>query len=165
LFVTGGDFRIGDIDIESFPVPHDAVEPIGFVLHHGRTALGFLTDLGFATKLVHERVRAAHTVLIETNHDEKLLQACTKRPWSVKQRIMSRHGHLSNDAAANVLSQLLDGRLKRAILGHLSRDCNSPELAIQTVRSRLGESLEVVCATQKDITKRFQVGGETMLAD
>jgi phosphoribosyl 1,2-cyclic phosphodiesterase len=165
LFVTGGDFRIGDIDIESFPVPHDAVEPIGFVLHHGRTALGFLTDLGFATKLVHERVRAAHTIVIETNHDEKLLQSCTKRPWSVKQRIMSRHGHLSNAAAAGVLAELLEGKLRRAILGHLSRDCNSPELAIEAVRSRLGNAVEVVCATQREVTQRFQVGGETMLAD
>jgi phosphoribosyl 1,2-cyclic phosphodiesterase len=165
LFVTGGDFRIGDIDIESFPVPHDAVEPLGFVLHHGRTALGFLTDLGFATKLVHERVRAAHTVVIETNHDEKLLQADTKRPWSVKQRIMSRHGHLSNAAAAGVLSQLLEGKLRRAILGHLSRDCNSPELAVGAVRSRLGDAVEVVCATQREVSRRFQVGGETMLAD
>jgi len=83
-------------------------------------------------------VRAAQTLIIETNHDEKLLQNDTKRPWSVKQRIMSRHGHLSNAAAADVLAELLaGGRLRRAVLGHLSRDCNSPELAVGTVRARL----------------------------
>jgi phosphoribosyl 1,2-cyclic phosphodiesterase len=169
LFVTGNDFTIGDITVETFPVPHDAVEPVGFVLHHGKSALGFLTDLGFATKLVHERMRAAHTVVIETNHDEKLLQVDTKRPWSVKQRIMSRHGHLSNAAAAAVLADLLEGKLQRAVLGHLSRDCNSPELAIGTVRTaiaaRTTEQVEVFCATQREITSRFQVGGTPPLAD
>ena len=169
LFVTGAEFSIGDLTVETFPVPHDAVEPVGFVLHYGRSALGFLTDLGFATKLVHERMRAAHTVVIETNHDEKLLQADTKRPWSVKQRIMSRHGHLSNEAAALVLAELLEARLGRAILGHLSRDCNSPELAIGTVRTALtnrgANHVEVVCATQREITPRMQIGGVPTLAD
>jgi phosphoribosyl 1,2-cyclic phosphodiesterase len=169
LFLTGSDFQIGDLVIESFPVPHDAVEPVGFVLHHGRLALGFLTDLGFATKLVHERMRTAHTVVIETNHDEKLLQEDRKRPWSVKQRIMSRHGHLSNTAAANVLADLLGGHLRRAVLGHLSRDCNSPELAVGAVRPCFyvlggGESA-MVCATQREVSARIQVGGEPMLAD
>ncbi|MEQ1860920.1 MAG: MBL fold metallo-hydrolase [Chthoniobacteraceae bacterium] len=169
MFITGSDFTIGDIEIETVPVPHDAVEPVGFVLHHARTALGFLTDLGFATKLVHERMRAAHTVVIETNHDEKLLQADTRRPWSIKQRIMSRHGHLSNDAAAAVLADLIEGKLRRAVLGHLSRDCNSPDLAVGTVRSclaaRSGEQVEVVCATQREITQRMQIGGTPALAD
>ena len=162
LFVTGSAFTIKDITIETFPVPHDAVEPVGFVLHHGDDALGVLTDLGTATKLAQERVRAAQTLLIETNHDEKLLQDDPKRPWSVKQRIMSRHGHLSNAAAAKVLGDLLGGRLRRAVLGHLSRDCNSPELAVGTVRSRLdglgANEVEVICATQREISVRMAVG-------
>jgi phosphoribosyl 1,2-cyclic phosphodiesterase len=160
-FVTGSSFAIKDITVETFPVPHDAVEPVGFILHHGCEALGVLTDLGKATKLVVERARQADTLLIETNHDEKLLQNCTKRPWSVKQRIMSHHGHLSNTAAANVLADLLGGRLRRAVLGHLSRDCNSPTLAVETVRSRLAadgaSEVEVFCATQKEISPRFSV--------
>ena len=161
LFVTGSAFSIKDITIETFTVPHDAVEPVGFVLHHGNAALGVLTDLGVATKLVQERVRAAQTLIIETNHDEKLLQNDTKRPWSVKQRIMSRHGHLSNEAAANVLADLLGGCLQRAVLGHLSRDCNSPELAVGTVRARLdaagGHAVEVLCAGQREISARLPV--------
>ena len=107
LFVTGSDFTIGDLTVQTFPVPHDAVDPVGFVFHHGSAALGVLTDLGCATKLAYERVRQVSTLLIETNHDEKLLQNDTRRPWSVKQRIMSRHGHLSNAAAADVLAELL----------------------------------------------------------
>lgn len=161
LFATGSEFQIRDITVQTFPVPHDAVEPIGFVLHHDDIALGFLTDLGVATKLVQERVRAAHTLVIETNHDEKLLQNDSRRPWSVKQRIMSRHGHLSNAAAAQLLAELLGGNLRRALLGHLSRDCNSTELAVGAVRSALdardGAHVEVFCAAQRDVSPRFKV--------
>jgi phosphoribosyl 1,2-cyclic phosphodiesterase len=120
--------------------------------------------LGFATKLVHERLRAADTVVIETNHDEKLLQEDSRRPWPVKQRIMSRHGHLSNTAAAEVLASLAGQRLRRAILGHLSRDCNTPELAVGAVRSRLAADgvgatdVEVYCASQREVSGRFCVG-------
>jgi phosphoribosyl 1,2-cyclic phosphodiesterase len=160
LFPTGSEFEIGDIAVQAFPVPHDAVDPVGFMFHHGTAALGLLTDLGFATKLVHERVRAATTLLIETNHDSALLSACTKRPWSVKQRIMSRHGHLSNEAAAGVIGQVLQGggQLRRAVLGHLSRDCNRPELALAAMRATRGTdggALEIHCASQGDISARL----------
>jgi phosphoribosyl 1,2-cyclic phosphodiesterase len=103
-------------------------------------------------------------VVIETNHDEKLLQEDSRRPWPVKQRIMSRHGHLSNAAAAEVLAGLASHGLRRAILGHLSRDCNTPALAVDTVRTRLaadgitGGDIEVFCATQREMSARFTVG-------
>lgn len=161
-FVTGSEIMIGDINVQTFPVSHDAIEPVGFTLRHANGALGWLTDLGCATKLVQERVRAADTILIETNHDEKLLQNDTKRPWAIKQRIMSRHGHLSNAAAATILGELTGGNLRRAVLGHLSRDCNSPDLAISTVRERLDQmgapSIDVLCAGQKEPTARMQIG-------
>jgi phosphoribosyl 1,2-cyclic phosphodiesterase len=164
VFVTGSDFQIKDLAIQTFSVPHDAMDPAGFVLHHGSAALGFLTDLGFATKLACERVRQAHTLVIEANHDEKLLQADTRRPWSTKQRIMSRHGHLSNDAAGGVLAGMLGGNLSRAVLGHLSRDCNSPEIATETTRRHVAEAggdnraLEIFVALQREISPRFPVG-------
>lgn len=163
LFLTGTEFAVGDIKVETFTVPHDAADPIGFVLHHGGASLGFCTDLGFATKLVHERLRKAGTVVIETNHDEKLLQEDSRRPWPVKQRIMSRHGHLSNAAAAEVLAALSRHGLRRAILGHLSRDCNTPDLALGAVQSRLAADgigcadVEVFCASQLEISARFPV--------
>lgn len=160
FFLTGSEFSVKDITVQTFPVPHDASDPVGFVLHHGRASLGFCTDLGFATKLVFERLRTVQSVVIETNHDEKMLQDDPHRPWPVKQRIMSRHGHLSNAAAAEVLVQLLDSGLRRAVLGHLSRDCNLPALALETVRTRLAEAgsdMEVVCASQKEISARFAV--------
>ncbi len=161
IFQTGSDFYVKDVAIQTFPIPHDAVDPVGFVLHARGMALGFVTDLGFPTKLVYERLRQARTIVIETNHDEKLLQACVKRPWPVKQRIMSRHGHLSNEAAANTLAELLGHGLERAILGHLSRDCNTPELAVETVRARLAldgaEAIEIFCASQQEISPRFGI--------
>lgn len=160
IFATGGDFSIHDIHVQSFPVPHDAVDPVGFVLHSDGTSLGFLTDLGHATKLVYERVRQVQTLVIETNHDEKMLQNDTRRPWSVKQRIMSRHGHLSNAAAANVVAEMLGNGLERVILGHLSRDCNSPEVALSTMRTRIAEmgaSIEVHCASQTEISARHPI--------
>jgi phosphoribosyl 1,2-cyclic phosphodiesterase len=163
IFMTGSDFAIGDVTIQTFSVPHDAMDPVGFVLHHDRTALGFLTDLGFATKLACERIRQAHTLVIEANHDEQLLQNDTKRPWATKQRIMSRHGHLSNAAAANVIAGMLDGNIRRTILGHLSRDCNSAELATNAVRKQVieaggnADSLEVFVAAQREVSPRFAV--------
>jgi len=162
IFRTGSEFSICDITVQTFTVPHDAVEPVGYAFHAGRCGLGFITDLGYATKMLVERLREVHTLVIETNHDEKLLQACQFRPWPVKQRIMSRHGHLSNAAAATVIEQLLPGKIERVVLGHLSRDCNSPELArgaVQALLVRAGrEDVEVFCADQRDISSRFRIG-------
>lgn len=164
-FAPGAEFMIKDIGIQAFSVPHDAVDPVGFVFHHGSDSLGFLTDLGFCTKLAMERMRGVKTLVIETNHDEKLLQNDTKRPWSIKQRIMSRHGHLSNTAAAGVVGELTAHGLRRAVLGHLSRDCNSPELAINEVRTRIGSiggeagvaAVEIHCASQAEVSPRFSI--------
>ena len=167
VFSTGADFQIKDIAVETFSVPHDAMDPVGFMMHHAGESLGFLTDLGFATRLACERVRMAHTLFIEANHDEKMLQLDMRRPWSTKQRIASRHGHLSNAAAATVLAEMLPGNLRRALLGHLSRDCNSPELAARTVTDRFvaagaaSDSVEVYVATQREVSPRFRVGGES----
>ena len=162
IFRTGADFSICDITVQSFPVPHDAVEPVGYAFHAGNCGLGFITDLGYPTKMLVERLRQVHTLVIETNHDEKLLQACQYRPWPVKQRIMSRHGHLSNAAAASVIEQLLPGKIERVVLGHLSRDCNTPELAkgaVQALLAKCGrENVEVFCADQRELSACFRIG-------
>ena len=162
IFRTGAEFKICDITVQTFPVPHDAVDPVGFAFYAGKSGLGFITDLGYATKMIVERLRQVHTLVIETNHDEKLLQNDTHRPWPVKQRIQSRHGHLSNNAAATVIEELLPGKIDRVVLGHLSRDCNKPELALQTVREALNKcgkiEIELFCATQSEISPRFRIG-------
>lgn len=137
LFSTGSSFEIGDVGIDTFSVPHDAYDPVGFLLRTSGGNIGFLTDLGHATKLVIERVRNANLLVLEANHDLKLLQDDIKRPWSVKQRILSRHGHLSNEAAAAVAEQIVTADLRHVYLGHLSRDCNRPEIAHRVVNGRL----------------------------
>ena len=165
IFATSSEFSICDITVQTFPVPHDAVDPLGFAFYAGSGGLGFITDLGYATKMIVERLREVQTLVIETNHDEKLLQNDSHRPWPVKQRIQSRHGHLSNTAAANVIGELLSGKIERVVLGHLSRDCNTPELALGAVRASLPRSgkigLELYCATQSQISPRFCIGETT----
>lgn len=162
IFRTGAEFSICDIVVQTFPVPHDAVDPVGFAFCAGSSSLGFITDLGYATKMIVERLRQVHTLVIETNHDEKLLQNDPHRPWPVKQRIQSRHGHLSNRAAAEVIAELLPAKIERVVLGHLSRDCNTQELALQAVHetlNRIGKTgMEVHCATQFEISPRFRIG-------
>src|SRR5204862_5406636 len=124
------------------------------LLHSGAGNVGFLTDLGHATNLVIERVRSANVLLLETNHDLKLLQEDTRRPWSIKQRILSRHGHLSNGAAADVAERVVSAQLRHLYLGHLSRDCNRPELAYRVVGERLkkiGATLVRIEATSQEV--------------
>ena len=137
IFETGASFDLAGFNIRSFSVPHDAGEPVGFRIEHDGLAFGFLTDLGFATRLVLETLRGVHGLLVEANYDETMLQNDTKRPWSVKQRITSRHGHLSNRAASQVVAEVVGRETQHVVLGHLSRDCNKPEIALHTVMEKI----------------------------
>lgn len=137
LFATGNSFEIGDLSVDTFSIPHDAQEPVGFLIRTTAANFGFVTDLGHVTRLVLERVRAAHVLLLESNHDVRMLQECPRRPWSLKQRILGRHGHLSNEAAADAVAELMSADLRQLYLGHLSRQCNTPELARCVVSARL----------------------------
>jgi phosphoribosyl 1,2-cyclic phosphodiesterase len=136
IFATGASFEIGDVTVDTFSIPHDAADPVGYLVHTAAGNIGFLTDLGHATKLVLQRVRAANVLLLETNHDLKLLQD-SSRPWSLKQRIAGRHGHLSNEDAAAALEEIMSADLRQLYLGHLSRECNRPELALRVICERL----------------------------
>lgn len=137
LFVTGNSFELEDVLVESFSIPHDAQDPVGFLLRTPEGNIGFLTDLGHATKLATERVRRANVLVLESNHDIKLLQDCPHRPWSLKQRILGRHGHLSNEAAADLAEQIMSSELHQLFLGHLSGECNRPEIAYEVMNRRL----------------------------
>ncbi len=139
VFETGAAFEVGTVAVQSFAVPHDAMDPVGFAITAAGRRIGFLTDLGHVTKLVMERVRQSEVLVLEANHDLHLLQEDTRRPWSTKQRILSRHGHLSNHAAADVAAELAPHGVATIYLGHLSRDCNRPELARSIVEGRLRE--------------------------
>jgi phosphoribosyl 1,2-cyclic phosphodiesterase len=137
LFATGAGFEIGDISIETFSIPHDAQDPVGFLLRTASGNIGFATDLGHVTKLVLERIRAANVLVIESNHDVKMLQDCPRRSWALKQRILGRHGHISNLTAAETVAQIMSAGLRQLYLAHLSRECNKPELAEHIMAEQL----------------------------
>jgi len=131
-FETGSTFKFRDLEVSSFAVPHDAQDPVGFLIAHGeddllspRRSLAWLTDLGHAPQHVRERIREVDVLVVEANHCSQMLQADTKRPWSTKQRISGRHGHLSNEGARELLASVASPRWRHVFLTHLSRDCNS----------------------------------------
>jgi phosphoribosyl 1,2-cyclic phosphodiesterase len=133
VFQTGARFRYRDLEVESFAVPHDAQEPVGFRFTSGRDgdlfaprrSLAWLTDLGHAPQNVRECIRECDVVVVESNHCPEMLKADVRRPWSLKQRISGRHGHLSNLAACELIADVSSPRWRRVYLTHLSRDCNS----------------------------------------
>jgi len=139
VFTSGTGFELGDLTIEPFSVPHDAYEPVGFVVRHEDTQVGVVTDMGLATTLIRERLRPCQALVIEANYDVALLQDA-KRPWHLKQRIMGRQGHLSNEDAADLLADIAGPQLDSVYLAHLSDECNSPELALETMHNRLASA-------------------------
>lgn len=161
IFATGGSFWIGGLELTSFSVPHDAADPVGFCLRAGEVRFAYLTDLGMVTQSVTQMVRGVRGCFIEANYDEGLLERDTKRPWSVKQRISSRHGHLSNSAAAELVALAAHADLRVVVLGHLSRDCNSSECATAALREHLTRAgwpgVEVHCAEQDRISPKFHL--------
>ncbi|MGC9941375.1 MAG: MBL fold metallo-hydrolase [Verrucomicrobiota bacterium] len=137
LFQTGDQFELNDLLIETFQIPHDAQDPVGYLLRTASGNIGFATDLGHTTRLVLERIRAAKVLVLESNHDVKLLQDCPRRSWSLKQRILGRHGHLSNLAAAEAAAHIMSAGLQHLYLAHLSEECNKPELAEHVMAEQL----------------------------
>ncbi|MCX7868370.1 MAG: MBL fold metallo-hydrolase [Terrimicrobiaceae bacterium] len=161
IFQTGAAFAVAGFTALAFSVPHDAADPVGFRIEEGGLALAVLTDLGFGTRLVCEAARGVHALVLESNYDEELLQKDTRRPWSIKQRIASRHGHLSNVEAAELAARIEAPALRRLVLAHLSRDCNAPELAEAAVAGLLAsrsERPEITCARQDTPTPFLAVG-------
>ncbi len=136
VFATGSAFGIGDLTIDAFTVPHDSYDPVGFVLSSGTMRVGIVTDMGMPTSVIRERLRGCSVVVLEANHDEAMLQE-SARPWTLKQRIAGRQGHLSNRAAGELLCEIGSEALRVVFLAHLSRDCNRPELAMYTVSGLL----------------------------
>lgn len=139
IFQTGARFHFRDLLVESFAVPHDAQEPVGFRFTHGhddllsaRRSLAVFTDLGHAPHNVHECIRECDVVVVESNHCPELLKNDPRRPWSLKQRIGGRHGHLSNFAARDLLAAVASPRWRRVYLTHISRECNS-RAAVESV--------------------------------
>ena len=138
-FETGQTFSIGTSVVRSFSIQHDAVDPVGFVIGSSSRRLGFVSDAGHVTRSMTDALRGLHGLFVEANYDDGLLEADTKRPWSIKQRISSRHGHLSNVQVAELIREIAHIDLGRVVLGHLSSDCNKPDLILGRLRDCLGE--------------------------
>ena len=131
------DFCIGDIDFEPFTVPHDAADNFGFIAKNEGVRVATLMDLGCMTTLVHEKLRGCNAIIIESNHSRDMLKACPIYSWELKQRILSRTGHLSNEDLSDWLTNDFDGAARHIILAHLSQRANEPHLARLTAQTAL----------------------------
>jgi len=135
-FDAGSPFVFKGISIDPFPITHDACDPVGFRVEGEEGCIGFATDLGIATRLTQEKLRGCRALVLEFNHDEQMLQD-GPYPWHLKQRIRSRHGHLSNTEGACLLEELLHPGLQGVFLSHLSEVNNDPVLAMASARTLL----------------------------
>ncbi|MCF7733583.1 MAG: MBL fold metallo-hydrolase [Akkermansiaceae bacterium] len=159
VFESGRTFAIGAAEIDPFATQHDAVDPVGFVVRHTGKSLGLLSDAGHVTRSITEKLHKLDGLFVEANYDEDLLEADVKRPWSIKQRISSRHGHLSNTQVMDLVSAIIHPELSHVVLGHLSSDCNCPDLALRLLRNCLKScgtiGVAVHCASQEKPTGWF----------
>jgi phosphoribosyl 1,2-cyclic phosphodiesterase len=135
-FEAGQPFEIGDIAVSPFTIPHDAADPVGFVFRAEGVRMAFATDLGYIPPNVKAQLQNVDLLLLESNHDLEMLRD-GPYPWAVKQRVLSRVGHLSNEAAAEFLENSYDGQAAYVILAHLSESNNLPELARVTAERAL----------------------------
>jgi len=157
LFQAGASLAIGDIEIDSFTIPHDAMDPVGFCFRAQGVKFGIATDLGYVTDSIRFHLRRADLLLLESNHDLDMLKV-GPYPWVVKQRVMSRVGHLSNDSACDFILRDFESNAAALILGHLSAHNNHPEIARVAARQALdrrGLETKLVIAQQKNPTEVF----------
>jgi len=137
VFCAGHTFHIGDIEIKPFTIPHDAADPVGFTFRSEGIQVAFATDLGYIPASVRDHLRGCDVLVVESNHDVEMLRV-GPYPWSVKQRVMSRVGHLSNDALAEFFASDYDGGATYVVLAHLSEQNNHPEIARGAAEKALG---------------------------
>jgi len=158
---AGTDFEIGDLLVSPFAISHDCAEPVGYSVTDGRASVVVATDLGVVSHPVRHRIGRADCVVLEFNHDERMLLDGSY-PWFLKQRIMSNEGHLSNEAAARELVSLADGPMSTLVLAHISRENNTPDLALATARDALERAgradVDVLLAEQHRATGPICLG-------
>jgi phosphoribosyl 1,2-cyclic phosphodiesterase len=135
-FQAGASFTIGDLEIQSFTIPHDAVDPVGFAIRAEGVKIGIVTDLGYMPESICFHLQGTDCLLLESNHDLDMLKV-GPYPWSVKQRVMSRRGHLSNDMVSGFIRGSMDSSTAHLLLGHLSEHNNHPEIVRLTASQAL----------------------------
>lgn len=155
IFSTGETFEFGDLEIHPFTIQHDTLDPVAFTIKFDGLKLGFCTDLGFVSSLVQHQLKACDYLYLESNHEPSMVHA-SSRPMIYKQRVLSRTGHLSNEACGELLGHVAHPGLKHVHLAHLSSECNTPETALKVIRGILqkyGISLELGIAYQDKVSK------------
>lgn len=155
IFSTGETFEFGDLEIHPFSIQHDTIDPVAFTIRLNDLKLGFCTDLGFATSLVQSQLKECDYLYLEANHQPSMVYA-SARPMLYKQRVLSRSGHLSNEACGNLLTQVFSPKLKHVHLAHLSSECNNPQTALQVVGDILKQKdmhLDLCVALQNTISR------------
>jgi phosphoribosyl 1,2-cyclic phosphodiesterase len=161
-FQAGASFRIGDIEVDSFTIPHDAVDPVGFCFRSQGVKFAVVTDLGYVTDSIRMHVRDADLLVLESNHDLDMLKV-GPYPWAVKQRVMSRVGHLSNAVVSDFILEDFDARAATLVLGHLSEHNNHPAIARMVAEQSLerrGLRTQLVVAEQRSATEVFEFAKE-----
>lgn len=165
IFSKEEPFMYGSIQIDPFTVSHDAVDPVAFVFTIQGYRIGHCTDLGFVSSLVAKKLEGCHVLLLESNHDVGMVHSST-RPVVYKKRVLSRLGHLSNEASSELVEYLHHEGLKRLYLGHLSEECNHPDKALAVHNEALqakGKVLEIKIAKQHEISEEYDFSAfETM---
>jgi len=159
-FAASEKFTIGDIEVTPFPIPHDAVDPVAFTFGAQGIRISLVTDLGYIPEVVKQRVKGSDCLIFESNHDLEMLKV-GPYPWYVKQRVMSRHGHLSNNATADFLAEDFDGAAQVLVLAHLSETNNHPEIARLSAEQALAqrprrENTKLLLANQFRPTEVFR---------
>jgi len=144
---AGEAIAVDGFEVQAFRVPHDAAEPVGFIINDREHKIALATDLGSSNALVQERLKNAEVVILESNHDPQMLRS-GPYPWPLKQRIMGKYGHLSNQDCAKLLSRIQNHGLKKAVLAHLSENNNLPELAFRATREMIDDRIELSLTSQ-----------------
>lgn len=152
-FESGHSFTFRDLRIDPFPITHDAVDPVGFTIDSREGRIGFATDFGIVTRLVTNKLAGSRLLVLEANHDEEMLMN-GPYPWHLKQRIKSKHGHISNTESVHLLEDLLHEGLEGVLLAHLSETNNSPELP-QKAATRLLDK-QTCCSPRLVIGDQYQ---------
>ena len=149
---------VNDICVRPFEIPHDASEPVGYSVFAGGKKITLATDIGHVTDTIRENIEGSDLLLLESNHDIEMVRK-GPYPWHLKQRILGEHGHLSNVAAGELLTEVMSGKMKYVFLGHLSEDNNNPHLAFETVEEILRKKqIEVGTHLKMDMASRFRNG-------
>jgi phosphoribosyl 1,2-cyclic phosphodiesterase len=160
LFQESIPFEIGDLQVNPFPIPHDAANPMGFTISRNGKKFGLATDMGYVTSLVRERLKGSHALVLESNHDLEMLKN-GPYAWSLKQRIMSRTGHLSNNDSSALLRELIHLELECVVLAHLSEVNNLPRIAYQEAEEvirRSGKEIKLLTARQGEAGRLVEIG-------